>query len=132
MKFWMYLFRILMILSIPRKIETLYYEGHNLIIIHNCIMPWAKGFTIGTDIYINGKPKHTERALIHHEYIHTLQWKELGWKFPFLYYWSGLKAFAKGKRMYYDNAFEVEAYTQEYKFCKENNLPYVDKYRDVK
>lgn len=129
MKFWMYLFRVLMLLTIPHKVDRITYEGRNLTIIHNSIMPWAKGFTIGTDIYIDGKPERTGPTLIHHEYIHTLQWVKYGWKFPFAYYGSGLKAFFKGKRFYYDNEFEIEAYKAEYEFCKKNNIPYVDKYR---
>lgn len=125
----MYLFRVLMLLTIPIKVEKRKYEGIELTIIHNLVMPWAKGFTIGSDIYIDGKPERTGPELIHHEYIHVLQWMRDGWKFPFLYYWSGIKAFANKKRMYYDNEYEVEAYKAEYEFCKKSNIPYVNKHR---
>lgn len=119
-----------MILTLPYKVRSTKYQGKKISIYYNFIMPWAKGFTIGSDIYINGRPDSHGPDLIHHEFQHVLQWEEEGFLFPFKYIWSGFKALAKGKRMYYDNEYEVKAYKAQYEFCKKNKIKYRDRYLD--
>ena len=126
MRFWMYFFRILMILTIPYSVKSMKYKGEKINIIYIGIMPWAKAMTIGRDIYIKGKRHGPE--LIHHEYIHVLQWIKEGFMFIPKYLGASLKALYKGKRAYLDNEYEVEAYQEEYKYCREHNINYVDRY----
>lgn len=131
---WEILFSLLMVVTLPYKIKKLPYSGHNLYTIHVSFMPWASGMTIGRLLFTKYSPKELEKskqkAFIHHEFQHYKQWLEYGWKFLPLYVWSSIDAFFKGKHLYYDNKFEIQAYKAEYEFRRKNNMSYFDRYKD--
>jgi hypothetical protein len=44
-----------------------------------------------------------------HELKHAEQWRRLGWRYPFRYWASSLRALRAGRNWYWDNEFEREA-----------------------
>lgn len=130
MLFWEILFSILMVLSLPYKVKKIKYENHTLFIVHVLIMPWSTGVTIGRLVFTTYSQKSLEKntPFIHHEFQHHKQWLRFGWKFLPLYIWFSIKALFKGKRPYYDNKFEIEAYKAEYKFRDKHDFGYIDRY----
>jgi hypothetical protein len=44
-----------------------------------------------------------------HEAKHAEQWRRLGWRYPFSYWASSLRALRVGRNWYWDNEFEIEA-----------------------
>lgn len=43
-----------------------------------------------------------------HELKHAEQWRRLGWRYPFSYWLSSLRALRAGGNWYFDNEFERE------------------------
>ena len=83
------------------------------------VRPWVKPFmdkilpnwlaiTLGHTI-IAARPLDPRE--LDHELVHVRQWDRYGWTFPLRYGLSSIRAALRGKDWYWDNEFEVEAYT---------------------
>ena len=87
-----------------------------MVIIRNKFIPF-KGFSVINlfgILFVKGSAKVTE-DMLRHEYIHTLQMKEMLYIFFYLWYVieATIKCFNNGKKGYYRISFEQEAYLNE-------------------
>lgn len=134
MKFWKFVFCLFMWLCIPYKITKIKYKNNDIVFIHVYMMPWAMGMTIGNWIFTTYSPEilasRKKKPFIHHEFIHYKQWNTLGWKFIPLYIGYSLRALFTGKRPYFDNELEKEAYRAEEAYRKANGFGYYTRYKD--
>ncbi|WML90687.1 hypothetical protein RCF98_17195 [Thiothrix lacustris] len=56
-------------------------------------------------------PEHLRNSRIH-ERVHVAQFERWGFLFPLVYLLAGIKARQRGGSLYWDNPYEIEAYTK--------------------
>ena len=72
----------------------------------NVVFPNWLAITLGGHIWAWRKLGAAELA---HELKHVEQWRRLGWRYPFSYWLSSIRAVRAGGNWYRDNEFEREA-----------------------
>lgn len=81
-------------------------------------LPFVRAISVGNIIYtrVSIGGWKCEDALLVHQIQHIKQWDVYGFYFPFVYIWECLIMLSRGKHPYYNNKFEVQAYTKEYEY----------------
>jgi hypothetical protein len=67
----------------------------------------VNALTLG-HIVVGISPVHLLRSRVH-ERTHVAQFERWGLLFPLVYAWAGWRAYRRGKDMYWDNPYEIEA-----------------------
>ncbi|HRJ54517.1 MAG TPA: hypothetical protein PLE99_17275 [Candidatus Thiothrix moscowensis] len=67
----------------------------------------ANAFTVG-HVVVGISPQHLDSSRVH-ERTHVAQFERWGFLFPLVYLLAGLWVKWQGKRMYWDNPYEIEA-----------------------
>lgn len=113
------------LLNIIEKVLMLLYkplyqfygpENIKIVIVRKLIPKWAFAQTVGTTVFIKDYNfEHLDsfiediKNVFPHEYIHVLQYRNIGNMFFFYYFLDSFLKFLQGKHYYYDNVYEKEA-----------------------
>lgn len=108
MKFWELFARLLT--YVLGRVKIIQDGEYSIILVKRLVPKWAAGQTWGRVIILKSGLE-TNRGLIEHEKVHTEQWHNLGFWFPFVYGWLMILSAKKhGVRLaYHNHPFETEA-----------------------